>query len=183
MHSSVMFLRTKIWSMHHFPFLNPACSCLSVSSRYVSILFSSTLQHTLLGIESSVIPLQLSQFPRSPFLCSLTIRPFAQSSWILFSSQMSLKRPCNVTVAVWMSAFSSSAWIQSMPATFPNFMDLIAFIISYWDGGSVFMSRSSSWVFPGMRLLALVYSVQPWSVQPNVMIVPFKLKCCCRFCL
>ena len=42
-HCSMMFRRAKIWSMQSRPFRNPACSCLSFTSKAQSILLRRTL--------------------------------------------------------------------------------------------------------------------------------------------
>ena len=95
MHCSMMFLRVKIWSMHPRPLLNPACSCLSlVSILAASILPRRILQKTLDGIESSVMPRQLSQFWRLPFLGILTIKPLFLSSF----SQIFMKRSVSTLI-------------------------------------------------------------------------------------
>ena len=57
-----------------------------------SILLSKTLQKILLGIDNNVIPLQLSQFLRSPFFDIFTIRPLFQSLGISLVVHISLKR-------------------------------------------------------------------------------------------
>ena len=54
-------------------------------------LFRIILLNTLLVVESSMIPLQLLQFPRSPFFGSLKRSPVCQSSGNLSSSQIVLK--------------------------------------------------------------------------------------------
>ena len=81
-HCSMTVLRVKIQPL---PTQNPACSSLSLVSICLSILFKITLHKTLLGIESSIIPLQLSQFFKSPFFGSFIITPLDQSIGI-FSS-------------------------------------------------------------------------------------------------
>jgi hypothetical protein len=50
-----------MWSMQPLPFLNPACSCRSFLSTASVILDIKTMQKTLLGMDSKVIPLQLLQ--------------------------------------------------------------------------------------------------------------------------
>ncbi len=84
-HCSMMFRRAKIWSIHPLPFLNPDCSCLSSLSIASSILFKRILQKILLGMDRRVIPRQLSQFWRSPFLGGLTISPLNQSVGMAFA--------------------------------------------------------------------------------------------------
>ena len=56
--SDLRDLRAKVWSMHAFQF----CSCFSFWSTAATILPRRILQKTLDGMESSVIPRQLSQF-------------------------------------------------------------------------------------------------------------------------
>ena len=58
---SMMFLNAKIGSVHPLLFRNPACTCLRFLSIDVSILPRRILHNTLLGIDKSVIPRQLSQ--------------------------------------------------------------------------------------------------------------------------
>ena len=53
-------------------YLNPACSSLKVLSTSVFILCNMTLHRILLGIDKSVMPLQLLQRNRSPFFGSFT---------------------------------------------------------------------------------------------------------------
>ena len=55
-------LRAKAWSMHPLQIFKPACSCFSFWSTEATILPRRILQKTLDGMESSVIPRQLSQF-------------------------------------------------------------------------------------------------------------------------
>jgi hypothetical protein len=64
---STIILRVAIWSTRERSCLNPACSSLKVLSTSVYILCNMTLHRILLGIDKSVIPLQLLQRDRSPF--------------------------------------------------------------------------------------------------------------------
>ena len=82
-HCSMMFRKAKIWSMQPRPFRNPACSYLNLASEAQSILLRRTLQTTLLGMDRSVMPRQLSQLLRSPFFGILDIRPILQSLGML----------------------------------------------------------------------------------------------------
>ena len=83
-----MLHKAKIWSIQPLPLLNLACSSLSV----VSIALSSILQNILPGTGSRVIPLQLSQLPRSRFFGSLNIRtPLLQSLGTTSCSQILMK--------------------------------------------------------------------------------------------
>ena len=108
-HCSLMFRRAKIWSMQPRPFRNPACSCLSLTSKAQSILLRRTLQKTLLGMDRSVMPLQLSQLLRSPFLGILDIRPLLKSLGMVSWSQILAKRSVNTLEAVMTSALNNSA--------------------------------------------------------------------------
>ena len=101
---SMIFLKVNIWSVHPRPFLKPACSSLSLVSITSSILARMILQKTLLGTDSNVTPLQLSQFCKSPFFGILTIRPFDQSGGMFSFSQMFVKRWWKILLAVFMSA-------------------------------------------------------------------------------
>ena len=78
-HCSMTFRKAKIWSMQPRLFRNLACSYLSLASEAQSILLRRTLQKTLLGMDRSVMPRQLSQLLRSPFFGILDIRPLLQS--------------------------------------------------------------------------------------------------------
>ena len=79
-HCSMMLRRVKIWSAHPLPFRNPACSLLSCLSIASEILCMMTFASILLGIDKRVIPRQLSQFFREPFLGIFTITPFDRRS-------------------------------------------------------------------------------------------------------
>ena len=104
-HCSMMLRRVNIWSIHPLPFLKPVCSCRSLVSMASSIRFKRILQNTLLGVDRSVIPRQLSQFRRSPFLGSCTMSPLVQSTGMVSVFQMLLKRPVSTLVAVLISFF------------------------------------------------------------------------------
>lgn len=125
-HCSMRLLSLNIWSVHPLPFRKPACSCLSSVLIAISILPSKTRQKTLDGMDSNVIPSQLSQFCRLPFFGILAIKPLAQSSGMTFLSQMFLNRSVRTLTDVLRSAFSISAWMESMPTAFPFFVALMA---------------------------------------------------------
>ena len=103
-HCSMMFFSAKIWSMHPLPLRKPACSCLSLLSMAESNRRRRTLQNILLGVERRVIPRQLSQFCRLPFLGILTMRPFVQSHEMVLVSHIWLKRSTNTVVEISRSA-------------------------------------------------------------------------------
>jgi len=89
---STMFRSAKIWSIHPLPFLNPTCSSRNFSSCDTAMRLRITRQNTLLGIESKVIPRQLSQTVRSTFFGTLTIRLLLRMSPSPFQCQRSWAR-------------------------------------------------------------------------------------------
>ena len=123
-HCSIMFRSANICSLHPLLFLTPAYSYLSLLSIAASILNRRTLQKTLQGKDTRVIP-RLLAFWRSPFFGSLTIRPFVQSAGMVSLVQMVVKRLVRIFVNASMSAFSISAWMESMPGALPLFMALM----------------------------------------------------------
>ena len=93
-----MMLRSaKIWSVHPLSLLKPACSSLSFSSIAFEILLMMIFARILLGTDSSVIPRQLLQSFRAPFLGILIIIPFVQSSGITSSSHIVVNRGCSMS--------------------------------------------------------------------------------------
>ena len=100
------------------------------------------LLNTFLAIESSTIPLQLLQFPRSPFFRSLKRFPVCQSSGNLSFSQMVWKSQLKHTN---FPAFNISTHIRSSPGASPFFKVSIALLISSCVvGGSTLTSISSN---------------------------------------
>ena len=95
-------------------------------SQLFTNFLNKTLKKTLIGIESSVIPLQLSSFCRLSFLGSgsLTTRPLQRKSWMVFSS-----------THLWRSFLSPGSWVPVsfehlhkcyvFPGAFPFFKKLI----------------------------------------------------------
>ena len=107
-----VFRKANIWSIQlPLLLLNPACSSLSVESIAFSMCLSRIrLQNILLGTESRVIPLQLSQLPISPLFGNVNIRPLVQSLGITSCSQIYEKRSINNLDVVLKSALNSPAW-------------------------------------------------------------------------
>ncbi|KAH3754127.1 hypothetical protein DPMN_188788 [Dreissena polymorpha] len=68
-----------MWSMQDLPFLKPACSWRRISSTDVVMRWRMIRLKILLVRDSKVMPRQLLQFPRSPFLGSLTMVPIFHS--------------------------------------------------------------------------------------------------------
>ena len=89
---SIICLNVNIWSLHDMPRLKPACSWRSWLSTATRVLSNRTLQNTLPGTESSVIPRQLSHSVRSPFFGSGMIIPFRQSDGTILLFSMLLHR-------------------------------------------------------------------------------------------
>src|ERR1700729_995950 len=106
------------------------------------------LQKILLGIESNVIPLQLLQFVRSPFLGILTIDPLVQSMGSSSFSQISANSGSSTLAAEAGSALKSSAGNSSLPGALLFFKELIAFRISSLFGGFRFtvISWEADWI-------------------------------------
>ena len=67
-----------MWSMQPLPFLNPACSWRSFLSTASVNLDIKTMQKTLLGMDSKMIPLQLLQLVKSPDFGILMMLPSDQ---------------------------------------------------------------------------------------------------------
>ena len=93
----MMFRSAKIWSEHPLSFLKPACSSLSFTSIDSEILFMIIFARILLGTDSSVIPRQLLQSLRAPFLGILIIIPLVQSSGIASSSHIAENSGCRMS--------------------------------------------------------------------------------------
>ena len=110
-----MFRRAKIWSIQPFPFLNPACSSLSLLSTTLLSLLMIILARILLGMESRVIPRQLLQSFNAPFFGILIMVALFQSSGILLSCQTFTMRGRRISAAIAGSVLKSSALRLSGP--------------------------------------------------------------------
>ena len=91
MHCSMMLRRVEIWSVHPFPFRNPACSLLSCWFTVSAFCWMMILARILLGTGSKVIPRQLLQLLKAPFFGIFTVTPSVQSLGNFFLNQMSVK--------------------------------------------------------------------------------------------
>ena len=109
-----------------------------------SNLFRIILLNTLLVVERSMIPLQLLQFPRSPFFGSLKRSPVCQSSGNLAFSKLVLKIAAKTHEISDSPAFNISTYIPSSPGALPFFKVSIALLISSCVGGSTLTSISSN---------------------------------------
>ena len=138
-----MFLKMNMCSVVPLPLRNLACSLRSVKSTASTSHIIITLQNTLLGTDSSVIPLQLLQPDRFPFLEILTMVPHVQSCGSCSCSQIPSNRGRITSAARSGLIFNSSACNESCPRVLLFFSALIALMISCLVGASVRMSRSS----------------------------------------
>ena len=139
-----MFRRAKIWWIQPFPFLNPACSSLSLLSTTLLSLLMIILARILLGMESRVIPRQLFQSFNAPFFGILIMVASFQSSGIHLSSQTFTMRGRRISAAIAGSVLKSSALRLSGPGALLFFRASMALIISSLEGGDVSISRSST---------------------------------------
>ena len=128
-----MFLKANMCSVVLLPLRNPACSLRSVESTAYTSRIIITLQNTLLGTDSRVIPLQLLQSDRFPFLGILTMVPHVHSCGSCSCSQMLSNRGRSKSAARLGLIFSSSACLGVLLF----FSALIALMISCLVGASV----------------------------------------------
>jgi len=101
-------------------------------------------QKTLLVMGSSVMPRQLLQSPRSPFLGSFTMTPLFQSSGISSVSHISWRIRCNSRGVATVSELSISAQTPFSPGALPFFSFCMALVTSPSVMGPRLMSRSAS---------------------------------------
>jgi len=127
---SIIFWSAKICSVHDRPFLKPACSSCSVWSTAFWSLLSNILVKTLPGVDNRIIPLQLLQSLRLPFLDSFTIIHFLQAPGTSCSCQMLLNSTTSCPVIVSLTCLSISAEISSMPGALLLVRLLIARVTS-----------------------------------------------------
>ena len=112
----MMFRRMKICSQHDLCFLKAACSSCSLFSMVSGNLSRRMLLKTFAGTDNRVIPLQLLQSAKLPFLGSLTMTPFRQSSGTCCCFQQQFKRFVNALIVSRPPCFISSAVMRSAPA-------------------------------------------------------------------
>ena len=141
---SKIWRRVKMWSEQDRPGRKPACCGRRSFSRTAVSLDNTILLKTLLVRERGVMPLQLLQSPRSPFLGNLKMRPVFHASGIWPSSQICLKISVRMGAVTFTSAFNISAVTPSAPGALPLFIALIAAVTSSRLSGSVQISRSVS---------------------------------------
>ena len=145
---STICLSVKICSQHDLPFLKPACCWRSMLS--IAALILSRMMPAIIfpGTDSNVIPLQLLQSFRSPFLGSGIMIPSFQSlgtcpnfhTWLhsLVSLVSNSSPPC----------FNNSACIPSTPGDFPFFILFITRSTSSAVISPSSMSSSSTSTLP-----------------------------------
>ena len=137
-----MLRRVKIWSVHHFPFRNPACSLLSCWTTVLVIRWMMILGRISLSTDSKVIPRQLLRLLRAPFFGIFTMTP--SSSNFSPPPQMYVKSGWSTSATNYGFALNTSAMRLSCPGDFPFLRDLMTAMISSFPGGSVLTSRSVS---------------------------------------
>ena len=91
MHCSIMFASVKICSDQDWLLLNPVCCSLSFKSMEYFSRFSSLIFSAFPGIDNSLIPLELLQLDKLPFLGSFTIILFLHSFGISWCCQQLFK--------------------------------------------------------------------------------------------
>jgi hypothetical protein len=96
--------------MQPLPFLNPACSCRSFLSTASVNLDIKTMQKTLLGMDSKMIPLQLLQLVKSPDFGILMMLPSDQLLGITAFSHIWWNTGCKVSAARTGSILKSYAF-------------------------------------------------------------------------
>ena len=87
-------------SVQNLSWRKSVCSSLSVLSSAVLKFSSTILDNTFPGKDSSIIPPKLLQDDKSPFVGSLTMFPFFQSSDTCSWSQILLRSGCINSVEV-----------------------------------------------------------------------------------
>ena len=123
--------------------------CLLISQSLIYSLWNlldDDLGRILLGTDNRVMPLQVLQLLRAPFLEIFMMMPSVQSSGSCFSSNtcMAAKSGWRAWAANSGSALNSSALRVSWPGAFLFLRDLMAAMISSFSGGVVLRSTSSS---------------------------------------
>ena len=112
-----MILRSiSICSVHDLPLLKPACSSRNRWSTWVFSLLNGIRQNTLPGVGRRVIPLQLLQSLRHPFLGYGMIMPSLHSSGISSACHIWLNNSMSTSATGSPPCFSNSAGISSKPA-------------------------------------------------------------------
>ena len=138
MDCSIIDRRTKICSLHDRPRRNPACCSRSWLSMDCCSRRQSTMQKTLPGTESRVIPRQLSQFVKSPFFGNRIIIPCLHSSGTADLHQQAFIKLVRAWTMMFPPDLSISGVISSRPAAFPVFSRPIAILVSSSEIGPKF---------------------------------------------
>ena len=173
------FLGTKMCSVVLQPRLKPACSSLiSTSSTASCSLVIIALPMTFAGTDHNVIPRQLPQSERFPFLGCLTIRPKFQSSGSSSVSHTVRNRSSrNARSRLYVTLHSlSSVVIVSFPAAFPFFMFFRACFIS-----CLVIDSSLTFIFCGRRCTWSSLPHTPLNFPIPCSLLGFPCKCICTF--
>ena len=131
---SRIFRSVNMRSVVPLPGLNPACSFRSISSTASVMRIMTTLQNTLLGIESNVTPLQTLHSVRFPFFGIWTVFSCVHSRGSSSFSHMSKNKGWRTSLASSGLALRSSAGIASWPGALLFFRALMALRISCQAG-------------------------------------------------
>lgn len=100
MHCSTMFRKINLhWSTHSLSFVKPTYSFLGTTLSAGVMRFTMIVQNILLGMERSVLPCQLLQLARLPFLGKATMLPFFHSDGICSLSLIQVKRGRRIVAA------------------------------------------------------------------------------------
>jgi len=111
-------LRVNICSLHDLSGLNPACSVRRCASTPSLSLFNTILANTFPGTDSKVMPRQLLQSGKSPFLESDIIMPSFHSLGTSCLCHTVLNRFVSRRT-INSACFSNSGWMWSGLAALP----------------------------------------------------------------
>lgn len=113
-------------------------TCLFLSDVLIQCFSQSCIDDllkTLLVMGRRVMPLQVSQSPKSPFLGNLTMSLVFYALGIILLSHISLNMPIKRHIASVSSALSISAVTPSTPPAYPLFITLRVAFTSSMVGG------------------------------------------------
>ena len=117
--SLTSILSTNIRSEQDLPVLKPCCSSRRVASSTFRRRGIMTEANSLDETGRRLMPLQLWQFIKSPFLKSLTIMPLLQSLGTFTKVHILVKRESQMDMQVLIEYFSISAEMPSISGARP----------------------------------------------------------------
>ena len=167
--SSASILSTNIRSEQDLPVLKPCCSSRRVASSAFCRRCKMTEANSLNETGRRLMPLQLWQFIKSPFLKSLTIMPLLQSLGTFSKVHILVKRESQMDMQVLIEYFSISAeMLNLIPGARPIFNFFAACMISSALGGSELMSKYIKGISGTLALsqvLGLFRSFSKWEAH------------------